>query len=273
MSDTKDDSYSEDNLALSPLSFSNFLEAGSLSPFHATSIADTWNDDGFIFSLDGNCNEEPAAFSDGQIYQSGLSDPFFGPDTALDSSPQLDDTYGTANEVSNPSDINSTQNCTEDYFLNSTPLDMLYTTGYSSDELYASEYCNPAHIANVLPDPGYISNGYYNPSSLQSDFYALGNMLDKCHCPNYPQNGFYSVPNYGADELINCLGEIKELKGFIKQYTEEMHSMHEYMREVPAMHKELQMTKERCERIGQGLHKFSMDLLKYKGVWLFTSDW
>jgi hypothetical protein len=62
------------------------------------------------------------------------------------------------------------------------------------------------------------------------------------------------------------LGEIKELKGLLKQYIEEMHSLHEYMREVPAMHKELQMTKERCERIGQGLHKFSIDVLKYKEV-------
>jgi prefoldin subunit 5 len=69
-----------------------------------------------------------------------------------------------------------------------------------------------------------------------------------------------------VDGLQGNIEEIKELKALIKQYMEEMQAMREYMREVPAMRQELQMTKERCERIGQGLHKFSMDLLKFKGV-------
>jgi hypothetical protein len=114
--------------------------------------------------------------------------------------------------------------------------------------------------------PECVPSEDYNLISPWWNFDDLSNASSKRCSTSHAQDGVPSVPECRVDGLQDNIEEIRELKALIKQYMEEMQAMREYMREVPAMRQELQMTKERCERIGQGLHKFSMDLLKFKGL-------
>lgn len=139
------------------------------------------------------------------------------------------------------------------------------TADYLWDGIYTAECSAEVDAANIFTDSEYESNGHHTASPW-ADFEDLSNVAGASYEANHSQDDIYGMPNCGSEVLQNNVSDINELMSLLKQYMEELRSLHGYMQEVPVIHKELQMTKERCESIGRGLRRFSMDLLKFKGV-------